>query len=76
MLLRPAVTLAVELYTPEREREFDEAEAETIRDPDAEILAGYPQGVMAGAMPGRKLSEPEVEALVLYLLSLSGEAKL
>ncbi|MGQ0593115.1 MAG: AbrB/MazE/SpoVT family DNA-binding domain-containing protein [Gammaproteobacteria bacterium] len=28
LLLRPAVTLAVELYTPEREREFDEAEAE------------------------------------------------
>ena len=30
---------------------------------------------MAGAMPGRRLTEPEVEALVLYLLSLSGEAK-
>jgi antitoxin PrlF len=28
LLLRPAVTLAVEVYTPEREREFDEAEAE------------------------------------------------
>ncbi len=28
LLLRPAVTLPVELYTPEREREFDEAEAE------------------------------------------------
>jgi AbrB family looped-hinge helix DNA binding protein len=28
LLLRPAVTLAAELYTPEREREFDEAEAE------------------------------------------------
>ena len=28
LLLRPAVMLAVELYTPEREREFDAAEAE------------------------------------------------
>lgn len=28
LLLRPAVTIPVELYTPEREREFDEAEAE------------------------------------------------
>lgn len=28
LLLRPAVTLPVEIYTPEREREFDDAEAE------------------------------------------------
>jgi len=28
LLLRPAVTLPVELYTPAREREFDAAEAE------------------------------------------------
>ena len=28
LLLRPAVTLPVEMYTPEREREFDRAEAE------------------------------------------------
>jgi antitoxin PrlF len=28
LLLRPAVTLPVEMYTPQREREFDEAEAE------------------------------------------------
>ena len=28
LLLRPAVTLPVEVYTPEREREFDESEAE------------------------------------------------
>ena len=27
LLLRPAVTLPLELYTPEREREFDAAEA-------------------------------------------------
>lgn len=34
LLLRPAVTLPVEVYTPERVREFDEAEAEL-----AEVLA-------------------------------------
>jgi len=28
LLLRPAVTLPLELYTPERVQEFDEAEAE------------------------------------------------
>ncbi len=28
LLLRPAVTLALELYTPERLKEFDAAEAE------------------------------------------------
>lgn len=28
LLLRPAVTLPIELYTPERVREFDAAEAE------------------------------------------------
>ena len=28
LLLRPAVTLPVEIYTPSREREFEEAEAE------------------------------------------------
>jgi len=28
LLLRPAVTLPVEMYSPEREREFDAAEAE------------------------------------------------
>jgi AbrB family looped-hinge helix DNA binding protein len=28
LLLRPAVTLPIELYTPERVREFDDAETE------------------------------------------------
>lgn len=28
LLLRPAVTLPVEIYTPEREREFDQAQAD------------------------------------------------
>lgn len=31
LLLRPAVTLPVEMYTPEREREFDAAEAELAK---------------------------------------------
>jgi AbrB family looped-hinge helix DNA binding protein len=38
LLLRPAVTLPVEIYTPEREREFDEAEAEL-----AAVLARKPR---------------------------------
>lgn len=37
LLLRPAVMLPVEIYTPEREREFDAAEAEL-----AETLAKQP----------------------------------
>ncbi len=37
LLLRPAVTLPVEVYTPQREREFDAAEAEL-----AQVLAGRP----------------------------------
>lgn len=37
LLLRPAVTLPVEVYTPQREREFDAAEAEL-----AQVLAGGP----------------------------------
>jgi hypothetical protein len=28
LLLRPAVTLPIEIYTPARQREFDEVEAE------------------------------------------------
>jgi AbrB family looped-hinge helix DNA binding protein len=39
LLLRPAVTLPVEIYTPEREREFDAAEAEL-----AEVLAALKGG--------------------------------
>jgi thiol-disulfide isomerase/thioredoxin len=41
-----------------------------ILDPDAETVAGYDKGVMSGAMPGKKLTEEEVDALVLYLKSL------
>lgn len=45
LLLRPAVTLPVEVYTPERVREFDEAEAElgqvlTLPRDDAQASSG------------------------------------
>lgn len=43
--------------------------ARAIRDPDADIVAGYEKGVMAGAMPGRSLTDEEVAALVVYLES-------
>lgn len=46
-LLRPAVTLALEVYTPEREREFDAAEAGL-----AEVLAR--PSAAASARPKRK----------------------
>ena len=39
LLLRPAVTLPVEVYTPEREREFDASEAEL-----AEVLQAPSRG--------------------------------
>jgi AbrB family looped-hinge helix DNA binding protein len=42
LLLRPAVTLPIEIYSAEREREFDEAEAEL-----AKALA-------TGKAPGRR----------------------
>ena len=38
LLLRPAVTLPVEVYSAEREREFDEGEADL-----AEVLARRPR---------------------------------
>jgi AbrB family looped-hinge helix DNA binding protein len=38
LLLRPAVTLPVEMYTPQREQEFDAAEAEL-----ATVLARRPR---------------------------------
>jgi AbrB family looped-hinge helix DNA binding protein len=42
LLLRPAVTLPIEIYTPEREREFDAAEAEV-----ATLLSDKPVGRVA-----------------------------
>lgn len=42
LLLRPAVTLPVEIYTPQREREFDESEAElaSVLQPAARASRG------------------------------------
>ena len=45
LLLRPAVTLPIEIYSPAREREFDEAEAE---------LAGF----LASKVPTKKRRAP------------------
>lgn len=49
LLLRLAVTLPVELYTPVRECEFDEAEAEL-----AQALAGRAQAGAAKAPTRRR----------------------
>ncbi len=48
LLLRPAVTLPVELYTPDREREFDAAEAELERVLAAERPAPARRSTRAG----------------------------
>lgn len=49
LLLRPAVTLPVELYTPEREREFDEAEADL-----AAFMGTMPGGARRAPRAARK----------------------
>ena len=43
LLLRPAVTLAVEIYPSEREREFDEAQAELAAVLDRKPLGRSPR---------------------------------
>lgn len=48
LLLRPAVTLPLEVYTPEREREFDAAEGEL-----AAVLAAAPKAPRARRPPAR-----------------------
>jgi AbrB family looped-hinge helix DNA binding protein len=50
LLLRPAVTLPLEVYTPEREREFDEAEADL-----AAMLGGAaPAAALAAKSRGKR----------------------
>jgi len=49
LLLRPAVTLPVEIYTPEREREFDEAEADL-----AAVIGTKPGAARRTQRPVRK----------------------
>jgi len=49
LLLRPAVTLPLEVYTPEREREFDQAEADL-----ATVLAARQPAPAASARASRR----------------------
>jgi AbrB family looped-hinge helix DNA binding protein len=49
LLLRPAVTLPIEIYTPERVREFDAAEAELAR-----LLSDKPTGRKRAGHVARK----------------------
>ncbi len=42
LLLRPAVTLPIEMYTQEREREFDTEEADLAEFLDGDKLSGTP----------------------------------
>jgi AbrB family looped-hinge helix DNA binding protein len=54
LLLRPAVTLPLEVYTPQREREFDEAEADL-----ATVLAARENAPPAPpAAPGAARARP------------------
>ena len=61
LLLRTAVTIAVEPYLPEREREFDAAEAELAallaREPQAPALRETRRQIAVGdaGVPGRHL---------------------
>lgn len=42
----------------------------SIAEPDADTVSGFPSGVMAGAIPGRPLSETEIGEIVGYLETL------
>jgi AbrB family looped-hinge helix DNA binding protein len=56
LLLRPAVTLAIERYGAEREREFDAAEAELAEVLPARSPATAPR--QTPARPGRRSPRP------------------
>lgn len=45
-----------------------------VSAPDAELVAGYPAGLMANGIPGKPLTAMEIEALVAYLESLASDA--
>ena len=49
LLLRPAVTLPLEIYTPGREQEFDEAEAQL-----AAVLKTKPRAPRGGSGPRKR----------------------
>ena len=52
LLLRPTVTLPIELYTPAREREFDAAEATLA----TALAAHQPAAPYAAKRPAKKVS--------------------
>jgi peroxiredoxin len=43
-----------------------------IAMPDAELVAGFPASLMASGIPGKPLTAVEIDALVAYLESLTG----
>lgn len=45
---------------------------ESIADPDAKTVKGYPRGVMAEVVRPGSLTEPQIKALVAYISSLGG----
>jgi mono/diheme cytochrome c family protein len=45
----------------------------SILEPDADTVAGFPEGLMASAVPPGALSEDEGRAVVAYLKTLSDE---
>lgn len=53
LLLRPAVTLPIELYTPERVREFDAAEAELAAVLEGQAARRQPRTARGKRKPAR-----------------------
>lgn len=53
LLLRPAVTLPIELYTPERVREFDAAEAELAAVLEGRVARRQPRTARGRRKPVR-----------------------
>lgn len=43
---------------------------ESVNDPDAKTVKGFPRGVMAGAIKPGSIPERDVDALVAYIRSL------
>ena len=61
LLLRPAVTLPLEVYTPQREREFDQAEADAVScERRHACVSPQPAPVVRPAHRGLDLRDHEV----------------
>lgn len=52
----------------------DEYLARSILQPDAEVVAGYPEGLMASAAAVESITREEADAMVAYLRALSDQA--